>query len=346
MNLLEFFFIISGIMIFFLALDIARKEKFNALHFFVFLMIGWGLLVFTFFPWVLTWLGKIFGLQRGADVLVYGAIIFTIYMTLLLLSKVESNKNMITHLVRENALEKSSRISYSWDGVILVRVYNEAPVLAQTLWQILDSWHNNILIVDDGSTDESTQIIRSFSEKNPHIVSVRHSINRWWGAALETGLEYVRRYLHVDNIVTFDADGQHDITDIEKFKKATSRYPELGIIFGSRFFHDSDRVDMPFLRRVTLFLGKIFTTLISGSKLSDPHNGFRLIKKSLVDSMKLNSDSMAYASEMIEYISKNKTPYGEVPVTVTYTEYSLNKWQKSSNAIFIWLRVIWEKFFR
>jgi len=39
-NLLEFFFIISGFIIFFLALDIARKEKFNALHFFVFLMIG------------------------------------------------------------------------------------------------------------------------------------------------------------------------------------------------------------------------------------------------------------------------------------------------------------------
>jgi len=44
---------------------------------------------------------------------VYGAIIFTIYMTLLLLSKVEDNKNMITKLIREQALDHSSRLSYS-----------------------------------------------------------------------------------------------------------------------------------------------------------------------------------------------------------------------------------------
>jgi hypothetical protein len=49
-TLLEVFFIISGLIIFILALDIAKKEKFNALHFFIFILIGGGLLVFTFFP--------------------------------------------------------------------------------------------------------------------------------------------------------------------------------------------------------------------------------------------------------------------------------------------------------
>jgi len=59
-TLLDLFFIISGIIIFFLALDIARKEKFNALHFFVFICIGGGLLIFTFFPGVLNAIGAIF----------------------------------------------------------------------------------------------------------------------------------------------------------------------------------------------------------------------------------------------------------------------------------------------
>jgi hypothetical protein len=53
MTLLEVFFIVSGVIIFFLALDIARKQKFNALHFIVFLLIGSGMLVFSFFPDVL-----------------------------------------------------------------------------------------------------------------------------------------------------------------------------------------------------------------------------------------------------------------------------------------------------
>jgi len=53
MSLLDIFFVVSGIIIFLLGIDIARRERFNALHFIVFLAIGMGLMVFTFFPQVL-----------------------------------------------------------------------------------------------------------------------------------------------------------------------------------------------------------------------------------------------------------------------------------------------------
>ncbi len=64
MNLLQIFFIISGLIIFLVALDIAKRERFNALHFLVFLSVGSGLLVFTFFPSSLGFVGQMFGLQR------------------------------------------------------------------------------------------------------------------------------------------------------------------------------------------------------------------------------------------------------------------------------------------
>ncbi|MCD5385243.1 DUF2304 domain-containing protein [Candidatus Gracilibacteria bacterium] len=76
MTLLQFFFIISGIIILILGIDISKKQKFNALHFLVFLSIGGGLLVFTIFPNILKNIGDIFGVARGADVLVYSSIIF------------------------------------------------------------------------------------------------------------------------------------------------------------------------------------------------------------------------------------------------------------------------------
>ena len=346
MNLLEVFFIVSGIIIFFLALDIARKEKFNALHFFVFLMIGGGLLVFTFFPGVLSGIWKVFWLQRWADVLVYGAIIFTIYMTLLLLSKSESNKHDTTKLVRELAILWSKKYSYKWDGVILVRVYNEGQVLQKTLESIFDAGYTNILIVDDGSTDNSLAIIEKFTKKHSHIICVRHSQNRGGWAALETGFEYIRRYLYVDNIVTFDADGQHDIWEIEKFTNAAHKHPYLGVIFGSRFIGKEGYTNLPFIRKYTLKLGRIFTRVMSGAKLSDPHNGYRLIKKETLKQIYLTADSMAYASELIEQIMKKNIPHAEIPVHIQYTDYSLSKWQKSSNAVFIALHTIWSKFFR
>lgn len=64
MNLLQIFFIISGIIIFIVSFDIAKRERFNALHFLVFLSVGGGLLLFTFVPETLNVIGRIFGLPR------------------------------------------------------------------------------------------------------------------------------------------------------------------------------------------------------------------------------------------------------------------------------------------
>lgn len=348
MNLLQVFFIVSGVIIFILAFDIARKEKFNALHFLVFLCIGAGLLIFTVFPSVLNGIGSIFGLQRGADALVYSSIVFLLYFSLLLLSKSENNNHHVTKLVRELAIMQSSKTSYSWNWVILIRVYNEEQVIEQTLKEVFalpKPGHTNILIIDDGSTDNSLSIINKFAEKHEHIIVVSHSQNRWGGAALETGFEYIRRYLDVKYVVTFDADGQHDIREVDVLKNAIWNHPECQVVFGSRFLEKNSTQNMPISRRCILSLGRMFTHLISGSDLSDPHNGYRIFRREALDKIHLTADSMAYASELVELIVKNKMKYGEVPVNIKYTEYSLSKWQKSSNAIFIWLHTIWKKFF-
>ena len=101
MNILQAFFILSGVIILLLAFDIAKKQKFNALHFVVFIWVWAGLLVFTLFPWVLKFIWDFFGIPSWADVLVYTSIIFLIYFVLLLLSKVEKNNEDITKLVKE-----------------------------------------------------------------------------------------------------------------------------------------------------------------------------------------------------------------------------------------------------
>jgi len=109
MSFLQVFFIISGFVILLTAYDIAKRERFNALHFLVFLAAWWGLLVFTFFPETLNIIGRIFGLQRGAEVLVYMSIIFLFYFVLLLLRKVEATREEVTKLVREIAIQNAKK---------------------------------------------------------------------------------------------------------------------------------------------------------------------------------------------------------------------------------------------
>ena len=75
----------------------------------MFLGAGVGLLVFTFFPSILDGVGHIFGLERGADALVYTSVVFLFYFVLLLLRKTETNREELTRIIRELALENAKK---------------------------------------------------------------------------------------------------------------------------------------------------------------------------------------------------------------------------------------------
>lgn len=342
MSLLQFFFIISGIIILILAFDIAKKQKFNALHFLVFIGVGWGLLLVTFFPQILKSVWDTFGVARGADVLVYISIIFLLYFVLLLLSKHVDNKDSITALIRENALMLSEKKHIKWHEVFLIRAYNEATVLESVLKDIFDHGYKNILLVNDGSTDNTYEIIEKYKDK---IYVVSHALNRWAGAALETGFEYLRRYGEVKYVVTFDADGQHDIKDLKHFYHAFEKHPKLWVVLGSRFVKKTES-NVPLLRKMTLFLWRIFTMFVSGVYLTDAHNGYRVFTLKSVKKIRLTIDTMAYASELIDQIKTKHIKLKEVPVNIKYTEYSMHKGQSSWNAVNIAIRFLWSKFFK
>lgn len=342
MNLLEFFFIISWIIISILAFDIAKKQKFNALHFLVFIGIWWWLMAFTFFPDILRTIWYVFWIARWADVLVYASIIFLLYFVLLLLSKHVGNSELITEIIRDISINHSEKKKIKWKEVFLIRSYNEATVIEWVIKSIFDKWYKNILIIDDWSTDNTRDILEKFGDK---LFIVHHSINKWAWAALETGFEYIRRYWKVDYIITFDADGQHDINDLPNFYKAFKKDHKLWVILWSRFIKKTNS-NVPLLRKIILFLWRIFTLIVSGIYLTDAHNWYRVFTFKSIKKIKLTIDNMAYASELIEEIKDKNIKLKEVPVNIKYTKYSMSKWQSSWNAISIALRIIWNKFFK
>lgn len=348
MSLLQLFFILSGIVLLYVGLDVARKQKFNALHFVVFIGTGLGLLVFTFFPGVLNVIGRVFGLPRGADVLVYGAIVFLVYFVMLLLSKAEENRHDGTRLARELALRAAGAPAPLPAGgrrtLFLVRAYNEATRVADTLRALLATGLGPVVAVDDGSRDGTAAAIASV----PGVHLVSHPFNRGGGAALETGLEWARRHadaLGVTHLATFDADGQHSVSDLPHFLQAFDLDPSLDVVFGSRFIGDTGS-NVPPLRRAVLWGGRMFTWLVSRIMLTDSHNGYRMLSIGAVKRLRLTMDGMEYASELVEQVRYLKLKFAEVPVTIRYDEYSLGKGQRNSNAINIALKMIWRKISR
>ena len=341
-NLLQVFLIVSGVVIFFLWIDVARRQKFNAIHFFVFIFIGVSLLIFSLFPNVLNSLGSIFWLQRWADLLVYSSIIFLLYFSLVLLRKIEQTREDMTLFIRELAIKNSSKKLLFEEVMFVLPVYNEWKVVYNNIKEIINEWYKNIIVVNDWSIDETELELEKLGDS---IVLLHHIKNRGQWAALETGFEYVRRYGKWKYVCTFDSDGQHKLSDLKKFLHVMKEHPKTKIIFGSRFLSTA-QTNVSLSRRVLLKLAIVFTFFMSQIRLSDTHNGYRLIRREILDNIRITLDGMWHASEIIDIVAFHKIPFREVPVTIEYTEYSRAKWQKNSGALWIAIKFIWSKFFK
>lgn len=220
---------------------------------------------------------------------------------------------------------------------VIIPAFNEETSIGSVILSLKRSGYDNILVINDGSTDKTERIAL---ESGASVLS--HLINRGQGAALRTGIEYLRENYDPDIIVTFDADGQHCPEYIN-----TLVYPllvnDFDIVLGSRFIDKNNQSNIPFLRKIILKAGIIFTNTLSNINLTDTHNGFRALGRKAIDSIQISQRGMEHASEIIEEIKKKKLKYTEVPVQITYSEYSRCKGQKNYNFIKLGLKVILKK---
>ena len=134
----------------------------------------------------------------------------------------------------------------------------------------------------------------------------------------------------VDYVVTFDADGQHRIDDVRTMI-GHAREHGVQIVLGSRFLGEA--INMPAMKRVVLKAAVWFSNVTSRVRLTDTHNGLRVIHRSAATEMKLELPDFSHASEIVERIGAKRFSYAEVPVTIIYSEYSRSKGQSMINAI-------------
>jgi len=206
---------------------------------------------------------------------------------------------------------------------VVIPAFNEAPVIAAVVADVR-ARYPNVVVVDDCSSDDTGALALSVG-----ATVLRHAINLGQGAALQTGIRYAieRREPF---IVTFDGEGQRRVDDIAAL---CERQRETGadVVIGSRFLGAPQQI--PRLRRLLLRAAVVATRLNTGMRLSDTHNGLRLFTRHAAKAIGIRQNGMAHASEIIEQIRASRLSVAECPVTVLYTEYSLRKGQRLSNAV-------------
>lgn len=212
------------------------------------------------------------------------------------------------------------------DVAIVIPTFNEGTELLKTLDQV-GEYFENIYVVDDGSNEKPVD-----QSRNSHINYLFHPVNLGQGAALQTGITAALKNSKVEFIITFDADGQHNVLDaIDLVKKIrNSRYD---IVLGSRFIKGSNISKVPIAKTFILKLGVIFTRFDSGLKVTDTHNGLRIMTRKFAKNLKIRQCGMAHASEILNYINNSKALWCEIPVSINYNLENKKKNQSILNSI-------------
>lgn len=219
---------------------------------------------------------------------------------------------------------------------IVIAAYNEAQVIQEVISEIKEHGYNNIVVVDDGSSDLTYE-----RAKIEGVTVLRHKINRGKGAAVKTGI-VASNLLGAGIIVTIDGDGQHDPGDIEALTEPI-RHKNYDVVLGSR---RKKQGEMPVMKIIANRIGNLITLLFYGLYVTDSQSGFRAYSHFAAKVIDTKADKYEYDSKVIREIKRNNLLFKEVPIKVRYTDYSKGKPQKQGfvNGIKTLARMLWDIF--
>jgi len=192
---------------------------------------------------------------------------------------------------------------------VVIPCLNEEQGIGVCISKIQDVFDNEgingeIVVVDNGCTDNTIDVVRSFRNSNIKIVN---QPKKGYGNAYLAGF----REANGEIIIIGDADNSYDFYDIPRFLDQINLGNDF--VIGNRDIIEDK--SMPFLHR---YVGRpMFSLLLRclfGLKISDSHCGFGAIKKESLDKLKLKSSGMEFASEILIKAKKNNLKVDEIPI--------------------------------
>ena len=192
--------------------------------------------------------------------------------------------------------------------VIGIPAFNEEKNIASIILK-LKKVTDHIIVCNDGSTDMTEEI-----SKKLDVVVINHSRNMGYGSAIRS-IFLKAKELQADILVTFDADGQHRVEDIQSVTQPIIDN-KADIVIGSRFLENKS--DIPEYRKFGI---KVITKITNSSlkeKLTDSQSGFRAYSKNVLKDVTPSEAGMGVSTEILIKASNAGHKIAEVPITIMY----------------------------
>lgn len=200
---------------------------------------------------------------------------------------------------------------------IVIPVLNPDKKTTDFIDILVASGFDNIVVIDDGSNDESQKYFDEI-RKLPQCTVLVHEVNRGKGAALKTAFRFLAQERpDVDAAITADGDGQHNIDCLNKCIQAYEEHPGA-VIFGGRDFNEAN---IPARSRFGNKVSAVVYRFACGIRLNDTQTGLRVIPASQFEKFsELKGDRYEYETNMIMQVANDGTPYFETPIETIYID--------------------------
>jgi len=196
---------------------------------------------------------------------------------------------------------------------IVVPVYNEEKRAVNTVNDILKvDKSSQIILVDDGSYDNSYKILTKAFAKNKRVSILQHIINLGKGAAMKTGVKKAFK-MGCETIIFVDSDGQHHPKHLPEFKRLLKR---SNLVFGKREMG----VEMPTIRKLGNILMVKLVKALFNIQRSDILCGYFALKKKIYKLIEWDEPRYGVETQIAVKVGKNKLPFKEVNIDTIYID--------------------------
>lgn len=209
---------------------------------------------------------------------------------------------------------------------VVVPVYNEGVSLLKSIPCILDAIRkckdSQLVIVNDGSADETLTLLQTLERDNPDLLLIHLPNNMGYGAAVSSGCKFASEF--ATHILVMDSDLTNSPSDISRFYEAIKAGGDY--IKATRFECGGGMLGVPVLRRLHSRLGSFISSWMFNVPITDPTNGFRAIKVGLINFENIKSSGFASIMEELYLVSNvPNVNWINLPVILKCREVSQSK---------------------
>ena len=206
---------------------------------------------------------------------------------------------------------------------MVIPVYNESRTLKEVLRLVFASVPDifEVIAVDDGSKDNSREILTEYAKTEPRLKVIFHQVNGGKTAALQTGIAATSGNV----VIIQDADLEYDPMDINKLLQVF-REKEVDAVYGSRFMNtglQGSHYTQHFIANKTL---TFFSNLCNGLRLTDVETCYKAVRGELIRAMPITSKRFGFEIEVYcIFRQRRKASIVEVPISYAGRTYSEGK---------------------